>query len=263
MMRPNKTNEAQYYKIFRTLRLARAVVDQKNEIHMPFPNPKLEKVINNQKPTRAFSLAHIIRTLTKPKIEDQPLTLDFPMASDDQDSRRKHRRAPSSDDEAEKSSKRHKHRHHHRHHRHRHSSKKREEESAVAVEDVEAPPPPVMLSSSGANSSRPAEDVEEGEILDEDGVGGRDDAALTTKADSGAESGEIEAPGVRDHSDNRNLVCSDCPYLFYFSLIVPLLVVWSLKYFEEEKWGYFTIESFIIASLFSWFQLFFFPVKLA
>ncbi|KAK9903813.1 hypothetical protein M0R45_000920 [Rubus argutus] len=127
------------------------------------------------------------------------------MASDDQESRRKHRRAPSSDDEAEKSSKRHKHRHHHRHHRHRHSSKKREEESAVAVEDVEAPPPPVMLSSSGAINSWPAEDVEEGEILDEDGVGGRDDAALKAKADSGAESGEIEAPGVRDHADKRNL----------------------------------------------------------
>lgn len=166
------------------------------------------------------------------------------MASDDQESRRKHRRAPSSDDEAEKSSKRHKHRHHHRHHRHRHSSKKREEESAVAVEDVEAPPPPVMLSSSGANSSRPAEDVEEGEILDEDGVGGRDDAALKAKADSGAESGEIEAPGVHDYSDKRNLVCSDCPYLSYFSLIVPLLAVWSLKFFEEEKWGYFTIRIF-------------------
>ncbi|PRQ40391.1 putative protein kinase CMGC-DYRK-PRP4 family [Rosa chinensis] len=127
------------------------------------------------------------------------------MSGDDHDSRRKHRR-DHSDDDAEKSSKRHKHRHHHRHHRHRHSSKKREEESkAAAGEDIEAPPPPpVMLSPSNSPPPRPAEDVEEGEIL-EDGAGGRDDGVLEPKADSGVESGEIEAPGVRERSDKRNL----------------------------------------------------------
>lgn len=134
------------------------------------------------------------------------------MSGDDRDSRRKHRR-DHSDDDAEKSSKRHKHRHHHRHHRHRHSSKKREEETKVAAEDIEAPPPPpVMLSPS--DSPRPAEDVEEGEILD--------DGVLETKSDSGAESGEIEAPGARERSDKKNPVCSDCPYLSCFSLHVPL-----------------------------------------
>ncbi|XP_004297124.1 PREDICTED: serine/threonine-protein kinase prpf4B [Fragaria vesca subsp. vesca] len=123
------------------------------------------------------------------------------MSGDDRDSRRKHRR-DHSDDDAEKSSKRHKHRHHHRHHRHRHSSKKREEETKVAAEDIEAPPPPpVMLSPS--DSPRPSEDVEEGEILD-DGAGGRDDDVLETKSDSGAESGEIEAPGARERSDRKN-----------------------------------------------------------
>lgn len=152
------------------------------------------------------------------------------MASEAQDSHRKHRRASSSDDEAEKSSKRHKHRHHHRHHRHRHGSKKREGDVKPAVDDIEAPLAAVLLSSSGANSSRPDEDVEEGEILEEEGVGGHDDGVLKTTAGSDAESGEIEALGVRDQSDNRNLVCSECPVLSSgFSLVGPLLAVWSLK----------------------------------
>ncbi|KAM0964680.1 hypothetical protein ACFX2C_020699 [Malus domestica] len=123
------------------------------------------------------------------------------MTSDAQDSHRKHRGASSDDEEAvEKSSKRHKHRHHRRHHRHRHGSKKREEETKAVVDDVEAPPPPpVELYDSGVNGSMPVEDVEEGEILDEEGVGGRDDGV------SNAESGEIETPGVGDHSNKRNL----------------------------------------------------------
>ncbi|XP_021299660.1 serine/threonine-protein kinase prpf4B [Herrania umbratica] len=81
------------------------------------------------------------------------------MASDTPDShRRKHRRSPSDDEETDKSSKRHKHRHHkHRHHRHR--SKKHEDEGKDGVEDPLPLPPSVP---------RPDDDVEEGEILDEE-----------------------------------------------------------------------------------------------
>ncbi|OMP06769.1 hypothetical protein COLO4_07904 [Corchorus olitorius] len=81
------------------------------------------------------------------------------MASDSPDShRRKHRRSPSDDEETEKSSKRHKHRHHkHRHHRHR--SKKHEDEAKDGSENLLPPPPSVP---------RPDDDVEEGEILDEE-----------------------------------------------------------------------------------------------
>ena len=152
------------------------------------------------------------------------------MTSDAQDSHRKHRGASSVDEEAvEKSSKRHKHRHH-RHHRHRHGSKKREEETKAVVDDVEAPPPPpVELYDSGVNGSMPVEDVEEGEILDEEGVGGRDDGV------SSAESGEIEAPGVGDHSNKRNLVCSDFPlFSSDFSLIVVPLVAVRFFFFLKN-----------------------------
>ncbi|OMO90259.1 hypothetical protein CCACVL1_07438 [Corchorus capsularis] len=81
------------------------------------------------------------------------------MASDSPDShRRKHRRSPSDDEETEKSSKRHKHRHHkHRHHRHR--SKKHEDEVKDGSENLLPLPRSVP---------RPDDDVEEGEILDEE-----------------------------------------------------------------------------------------------
>ncbi|GKU90347.1 hypothetical protein SLEP1_g4351 [Rubroshorea leprosula] len=86
------------------------------------------------------------------------------MASDTQDlHRRKHRRSPSDDEESEKSSKRHKHRHHrHRHHRHR--SKK----NADGVDEIAPSPPSHALDK---NSSRNDDDVEEGEILDEESIG--------------------------------------------------------------------------------------------
>lgn len=133
------------------------------------------------------------------------------MAGDAQDSH-KHHRSPS-DDDADKSSKRHKHRHHHRHrhHHHRHSSRKRDEE-------IEAPSPP-PAPPYAAQNSLPDDDVEEGEILDEEGFGGGLDGIPKKKSESDAESGEIEASGVRDHSDKRNLVCSDSPkMLLYFIL---------------------------------------------
>ncbi|EXB94180.1 Serine/threonine-protein kinase PRP4-like protein [Morus notabilis] len=119
------------------------------------------------------------------------------MAGDAQDSH-KHHRSPS-DDDTDKSSKRHKHRHHHRHrhHHHRHSSRKRDEE-------IEAPSPP-PAPPYAAQNSLPDDDVEEGEILDEEGFGGGLDGIPKKKSESDAESGEIEASGVRDHSDKRNL----------------------------------------------------------
>ncbi|KAL9423390.1 hypothetical protein AB3S75_035475 [Citrus x aurantiifolia] len=108
------------------------------------------------------------------------------MASDaqQQDSHRKNRRS-ASDDEAEKSSKRHKHRHHHHRHRH-HRSKKHENETKNGGEDIA---PPVLDN----NSVRIDDDVEEGEILDEDN--------LETKK---FESGEIQAVGLRDGVNSRN-----------------------------------------------------------
>lgn len=106
----------------------------------------------------------------------------------DQDTQRKHRRS-TSDDEAEKSSKRHKHRHHHHRHRH-HRSRKHEDETSHGGDDV-APSLPVI------NSCRIDDDVEEGEILEEDNF-------ETKKLDSS----EIKAD-LLDGVDSRIPVCSD------------------------------------------------------
>lgn len=108
------------------------------------------------------------------------------MASDNDSSRRKHRRSPS-DEEAEKSSKRHKHRHH-RHHRHR--SKKHGEETKQDGDEIAPPQSPAAIPVT--NISRPNDDdVEEGEILEEEGsVGG------------------IKAIELREEkADSHNLVC--------------------------------------------------------
>ncbi|XWS64323.1 hypothetical protein CRYUN_Cryun06bG0176500 [Craigia yunnanensis] len=81
------------------------------------------------------------------------------MASDTPDfHRRKHRRSPFDDEETEESSKRHKHRHQ-KHHHHRHRSKKHEDETKDGGQDSLPPPPSVR---------RPDDDIEEGEILDEE-----------------------------------------------------------------------------------------------
>ncbi|KAK7269747.1 hypothetical protein RIF29_22482 [Crotalaria pallida] len=102
------------------------------------------------------------------------------------DSRRKHHRSPSPDTVVDKSSKRHKHRHHH--HSHRHERKKRDEQSEIDFVTVPSPIP---------------DDVEEGEILEDDGEIG------TKVTESDAEPGEIEVTeDDRDHdsrSDKRNL----------------------------------------------------------
>lgn len=123
------------------------------------------------------------------------------MASESHDSRRKHRRSSSDDDEAEKSSKRHKHRHHH--HRHRHRSKKHDEESKPEGEDTNPTPLPLPTV---ANNSRLEDDVEEGEILEDEGFGGGEIAKKKFESDD--EAGEIAAVHVRDESDKLNLVCS-------------------------------------------------------
>ncbi|CAN6972250.1 unnamed protein product [Brassica rapa subsp. trilocularis] len=91
---------------------------------------------------------------------------------------RKHHRSSSPSDEADKSSKRHKHRHHKhhhkRHHRH-HRDKKRDDETELV--DVT----PIGDSHGGED------DVEEGEILDEEGL------ANVKTPDSDGESGEIKS----------------------------------------------------------------------
>ncbi|CAL1408247.1 unnamed protein product [Linum trigynum] len=109
------------------------------------------------------------------------------MATDSDASRRKHRRSPS-DDELEKSSKRHKHRH--RHHRHHRSKKHDEETKSIGGEDA----PPAAAASLAIHTAPDCkladDDVEEGEILDEEGS-----AAGVVK---GAESG-------KDIDDSENL----------------------------------------------------------
>ena len=109
------------------------------------------------------------------------------MASDTLDShRRKHRRSPFDDEETEESSKHHKHRHQkHRHHRHR--SKKHEDETKDGGQDSLPPPPSVP---------RPDDDIEEGEILDEE-------PAV-----------EIKAVESRERLGFSNPVCSVYPCLF-------------------------------------------------
>lgn len=120
------------------------------------------------------------------------------MDAESHDSRLKNRQSSSPDDETERSSKRHKHRH--RHHHHRHRSKKHEEKSEREGEDINLPPPPVVV-----NITRPDDDVEEGEILEEEGFGGGEHEIVEKRLESDDESGEIKSVGVRDESDNRNL----------------------------------------------------------
>ncbi|KAI9169574.1 hypothetical protein LWI28_014280 [Acer negundo] len=113
------------------------------------------------------------------------------MASDAQqkDPHRKHRRS-TSDDETDKSVKRRKHRQHH-HHRHRHHrSRKHEEESNHGVDDIALPVSSISVANDG---SRIDDDVEEGEILEEDNIEAK-----------GLESGAFEASVFRDGTDSRN-----------------------------------------------------------
>ncbi|KAJ6322066.1 hypothetical protein OIU77_012031 [Salix suchowensis] len=93
------------------------------------------------------------------------------MASDSDASRRKHR-GSSPDDEVEKPSKRQKHRHHHHRH-HRHRSKKHggdTKQGDAEIAPLTLPPPVAVAHSNRADN----DDVEEGEILEEEGFSGVD-----------------------------------------------------------------------------------------
>ncbi|EOA23468.1 hypothetical protein CARUB_v10016659mg [Capsella rubella] len=109
---------------------------------------------------------------------------------------RKHHRPSSSSEETDKSSKRHKHRHHkhhhHRHHRH-HRDKKRGDEIPSAGDEIEAMDV-TEADPIGVSNGR-EEDVEEGEILEEGGLGD----VLMKPADSDGESGEIKSDQFRDN----------------------------------------------------------------
>lgn len=120
--------------------------------------------------------------------------------------RKHHRSSSSSSDEADKSSKRHKHRHHKHHHKrhHRHRrDKKREDEIPSGEDEAELMDvTPIGVSNGGGD------DVEEGEILDEEGL------ANAKTVDSDGESGEIKSDRIQDN----DLVCSNRPFLSYFCL---------------------------------------------
>ncbi|RID60134.1 hypothetical protein BRARA_F03313 [Brassica rapa] len=105
---------------------------------------------------------------------------------------RKHHRSSSSSDEADKSSKRHKHRHHKHHHKrhHRHRrDKKREDEVPSGEDEAEL----MDVTTIGVSNGGGGDDVEEGEILDEEGV------ANVKTVDSEGESGEIKSDQIRDN----------------------------------------------------------------
>ncbi|XP_040869164.1 serine/threonine-protein kinase prpf4B isoform X1 [Glycine max] len=116
------------------------------------------------------------------------------MATDARDSRRKYRRSSSPED-VDRSSKRHKHRHHS--HRHRHGSKKRDEEIKFDDRTIGAVPSPTP------HGHLPDDDdVEEGEILEDEALDGE---VGKKETESDAEPGEIKVTGDRDvRSDNQN-----------------------------------------------------------
>ncbi|KAK7343390.1 hypothetical protein VNO77_12087 [Canavalia gladiata] len=123
------------------------------------------------------------------------------MATDARDSRRKHRRSSSPED-IEKSSKRHKHRRHS--HRHRHGSKRRDQEIEYDDGTVAAVPSPTPPPNPGPHSHLPDDDVEEGEILEDEALDGE---VAKKQTESDVEPGEIKVTGDRDvQSDKQNLV---------------------------------------------------------
>ena len=118
---------------------------------------------------------------------------------------RKHHRSSSPSDEADKSSKRHKHRHHKHHHRrhHRHHRDKKGDDETELMDVT-----PIGVSHGGED------DVEEGEILDEEGL------ANVKTPDSDDESGEIKS----DQFQGYHLVCSNrSSYVF---LLINFLFIW-------------------------------------
>ncbi|XP_010556408.1 PREDICTED: serine/threonine-protein kinase prpf4B-like [Tarenaya hassleriana] len=128
---------------------------------------------------------------------------------------RKHRRSPSSSSspEEDKSSKRRKHRNHKHHHRHRRDKKRDEEiehsgDETVALVTSDSPHPVVPAAVSNGGD----DDVEEGEILEEEVPG----EILKKRSDSDGESGEIKSdrfrednPPVREDSLPASTVVDD------------------------------------------------------
>lgn len=141
------------------------------------------------------------------------------MTSEQQEpSRRKHRR--TSGDESEEPSKRRKHRHHHRHHRrHHHSSRKhetnREEEEETKLEDGtkhDTTLHPHPLPESNSNWRPDYDDMEEGEIVEDEGFAADIEKR---KTNSDVESGEINAIEVHREFDKHNMVGSHVTLFFF------------------------------------------------
>ena len=141
------------------------------------------------------------------------------MATDSQETtRRKHRRSSAVSDGSEEPSKRHKHRHH-RHRSRKHVEDEIEESRDEQVEieeerireereEVDLPPPLPPAPAPVLSGSRPAyDDMEEGEIVEDEGGDAAD--VVKKRVDSDEESGEIRAGEVRGDSDNFDTVCSD------------------------------------------------------
>lgn len=141
------------------------------------------------------------------------------MATDshERDSHRKHRRSVS-DDEAEKPSKRHKHRHHrHRHHHHR--SRKHEEEKETGGDDRTPRVPAFPVATDGGQIDN--DDVEEGEILDEEN---------SEMKNFGP--GEVDAVASHNGAETRYLVCSYYLLVIFTrikSVVLILNSVWLLR----------------------------------
>jgi hypothetical protein len=112
------------------------------------------------------------------------------------------------------------------HHRQRNKKHEEKSEREGEGEDINLPPHVVV------NITRLDEDVEEGEVLEEEGFGGSEHETEEKRFDSDDEFGEMKSVGVQDESDKQNLVSSessDCPSshnYYYFSL--KLLEFWLL-----------------------------------
>lgn len=185
----------------------------------PYPNPN--SIILPQSTCNCFTSSHRMAT------------------DSSEPTRRKHHRSSSNDD-AEERSKRRKHRHSHKHrHHHRHRSNKDKEGTPVPVseefesektDDIEVEKRKFedngdesagslgeVLVSTGSKLAGLDYEMEEGEIVDEDGLAAFVNDGLEkskNNLNSDVEFGEIEMTGY----DDSNMVCSDSPRSIFTSL---------------------------------------------
>lgn len=170
------------------------------------------------------------------------------MASDSQDSDRKHRRSPSEDDSPE-NSKRHKHRHHRHHRRHRHhhrrSSSKHEdskkdelkaeirEEVVEEVREIVSKRPPLFDS-----------DMEEGEIVEEEGALVAEAENDEKKIVSDVESGEFEA------GDDSYMVCVLISSIFFvlFQLYLGFCIMFTILLRRKSRGFFLKFRKFLTES---------------